>query len=128
MVEIATPGGAVSVPDESIFRIQGPRPQFPHTQVFWSGGAGAIETEEAPDHLAARLQLNHPLAVLTRPDGNPVWIKASAVTYVGPPLTNDRPDPPAFVRARMMVSGRLQLVQEDPSTVREILATGAGVA
>lgn len=114
-------GGEIYISDESIFRIIAPSSEFPYTRVNGPGGTGTIETAEPPEELVDRLKLKVPLAELTRPDGGPVWIKASQVTYIGPPLTNDTKDQPGIVRARIMVSGRLQLVRETPEQVHAVL-------
>ena len=62
--------------------------------------------------------------MLTRPDGQPVWIKGSAAKMVRPPLSSEIAFPPNVTRAVVIVAGRPQAVQQDVAMASAILIAG----
>lgn len=134
MVAITMPNGQVAnIRDESIsaaHKAYDPHPRpTPNveTAVFGPTNAALIAAEP-PESLIGRLVLQVPLAILTRPDGTPVWIKGPAVTLVREPLRNEIPPAPFIVRATVIAASRRYTVQQDPLSALQILrAVGAGV-
>ncbi|XYD11929.1 hypothetical protein R1A27_32740 (plasmid) [Methylobacterium sp. NMS12] len=123
MVMINTVAGNATIADESIARIIGPSPINSYTYVYGIAPS-SVETLEDPAHLVSRLQLKIPLCLLTRPDGQPVWIKGAAVTMVRPPLNSELAYPPNVTRAVVIVAMRPQAVQQDVASAHAILAAG----
>ena len=60
------------------------------------------------------------MAKLTRPDASPVWIKASAVSEIRPPLATERQAGGA-VKAVVVIGDLHQAVREDVQTAMSIL-------
>jgi hypothetical protein len=130
MVDIVTlTGMTVTVPDSAINIVSGPYPGDVGVKSYIrSLGLGAIESSEDASHFVDRLQAT--LARLTRPNGTPVWVKASAITMLRFPLDTEIPSPPNVVRSVIMVGrtpvgGFHQALQEDIATLRRILAQPA---
>jgi hypothetical protein len=126
MVDIVTSTGmTVTVPDSAINVVSGPYPGDAGVKSYIRGGfgLGAIESSEDASHFVDRLQAT--LARLTRPNGTPVWVKASAITMLRFPLDTEIPSPPNVVRSVIMVGGFHQALQEDIATLRLILAQTA---
>ena len=125
MVDIVTlTGMTVTVPDSAINVVSGPYPGEDGVKSYVRGGfgPGAIETNEDASHFVDRLQST--LARLTRPNGTPVWVKASAITILRFPFDTEM-SPPNVVRSVIIVGGFHQTLQEDIATVRQILAQTA---
>jgi hypothetical protein len=126
MVDLVTlMGMTITVPDSAINVVSGPYPGEANVKSYVRGGfgPGAIETNEDASHFVARLQTT--LARLTRPNGTPVWVKASAITIMRFPFDTEISSPPNVVRSVIMVGGFHQALQENIATVRRILAQTA---
>jgi hypothetical protein len=126
MVEIvAATGTTVTVPDEAINVVSGPYHSDSGTKSYVRGnfGPGALESKENASHLVGRLQVT--LAMLTRPNGTPVWVKTRAIAILRYPLDTEIRDPPNLVRSVIIVGGFLQALQEDVATVRQIMSKSA---
>jgi hypothetical protein len=126
MVDIvAAAGTTVTVPDEAINVVSGPYPSDSGTKSYVRGnfGAGALESKEDASHLVGRLQVT--LAMLTRPNGAPVWVKTRAIAMLRYPLDTEIQGPPNLVRSVIVVGGFLQALQEDMATVRQIMSQSA---
>ena len=124
MVDLVTlMGMTVTVPDSAINVVSGPYPGEEGVKSYIRGGfgPGAIETNEDASHFVDRLQST--LARLTRPNGTPVWVKASAITILRFPFDTEMSPP--NVRSVIIVGGFHQALQEDIATVRQILAQTA---
>jgi len=124
MVDLVTlMGMTVTVPDSAINVVSGPYPGEEGVKSYVRGGfgPGAIETNEDASHFVDRLQST--LARLTRPNGTPVWVKASAITILRFPFDTEMSPP--NVRSVIIVGGFHQALQEDIATVRQILAQTA---
>jgi hypothetical protein len=129
MVDIVTSTGmTVTVPDNAINVVSGPYPGDVGVKSYIRGGfgLGAIESSEDASHFVEGLQAT--LVRLTRPNGTPVWVKASAITMLRFPLDTEIPSPPNVVRSVIMVGGFHQALQEDIATLRRILAQTAQTA
>ena len=123
MVDLVTlMGMTVTVPDSAINVVSGPYPGEAGVKSYVRGGfgPGAIESNEDASHFVDRLQST--LARLTRPNGTPVWVKASAITILRFPFDTEILSPPNVVRSVIIVGGFHQALQEDIATVRRILA------
>jgi hypothetical protein len=129
MVAITTLfGQEVDVAENGIAMVAGPYPHDvgPHTYVY-GPTAGALITAEAPQLLISRLQHKAEFAVLTRPNGTPVWIHAPAVSLVREPVWTELPDPgQGIVKAVVMVGKFHQSVQEDVQLAIKILNVHGG--
>jgi len=126
MVDIvAATGTTVTVPDEAINVVSGPYHSDSGTKSYVRGnfGPGALESKENASHLVGRLQVT--LAMLTRPNGTPVWVKTRAIAILRYPLDTEIQDPPNLVRSVIIVGGFLQALQEDVATVRQIMSKSA---
>jgi hypothetical protein len=126
MVDLVTlMGMTITVPDSAINVVSGPYPGEANVKSYVRGGfgPGAIETNEDASHFVDRLQTT--LARLTRPNGTPVWVKASAITIMRFPFDTEISSPPNVVRSVIMVGGFHQALQENIATVRRILAQTA---
>jgi hypothetical protein len=131
MVDIVTSTGmTVTVSDSAINVVSGPYPGDAGVKSYIRGcfglgafGLGAIESSEDASHFVDRLQAT--LARLTRPNGTPIWVKASAITMLRFPLDTEIPGPPNVVRSVIIVGGFHQALQEDIAAVRRILAQTA---
>jgi hypothetical protein len=98
MVDIvAAAGTTVTVPDEAINVVSGPYPSDSGTKSYVRGnfGPGALESKEDASHLVGRLQVT--LAMLTRPNGAPVWVKTRAIAMLRYPLDTEIQGPPNLV-------------------------------
>ena len=129
MVNIRTTNGTDTViRDESIAVVTGPYPYDERvcTYIRGSFGPGAVQTDGRPQDIVARLQLGKPLVQLTRPTGDPVWIKASAVNMIRYPLDTELYDPDSGLLARcvVFVGSFHQAVREDVQTARQKLIGG----
>jgi len=126
MVDLVTlMGMTITVPDSAINVVSGPYPGEANVKSYVRGGfgPGAIETNEDASHFVDRLQTT--LARLTRPNGTPVWVQASAITIMRFPFDTEISSPPNVVRSVIMVGGFHQALQENIATVRRILAQTA---
>jgi len=126
MVDIVAAAGiTVTVPDEAINVVSGPYPSDSRTKSYVRGnfGPGTLESKEDASHLVGRLRVM--LAMLTRPNGTPVWVKTGAIAILRYPLDTEIQGPPNLVRSVIVVGGFLQAIQEDLATVRQIMSKGA---
>ena len=126
MVDIVTlTGMTVTVPDSAINVVSGPYPGEADVKSYVRGGfgPGAIESNEDASHFVDRIQAT--LTRLRRPNGTPVWVKASAITILRFPFDTEILSPPNVVRSVIMVGGFHQALREDIATVRRILAQTA---
>jgi hypothetical protein len=134
MVDVTTTSGVrATIRDEAIAVITGPYPDDDGmcTYIRGSFGPGAFQAQGDPASLVARLVLAKPLTQLTRPTGDPVWVKASAVNMVRYPMDTELPDPgsPYIVRSVIMIGNWHQAIQEDVQTARQLLiANGLDIA
>jgi hypothetical protein len=122
MVEITNVAGdQASIRDDAITVITGGSPEdpTPFTIVHGSFGPGVLQTREPAAALAARLA--SPLVQLTRPNNAPVWVKASAVTTLRPPLDTEVTVPPRLARSIIMIGGFHQALREDVATATRLL-------
>jgi hypothetical protein len=130
---ITTTGVKATIRDEAIAVVTGPYP-YDHgmcTYIRGSFGPGAFQAQGNPSSLVGRLVLAKPLTQLTRPTGDPVWVKASAVNMVRYPMDTELPDPGStfIVRAVIMIGSFHQAIQEDVPTARnKLLADGLDIA
>ena len=123
MVDIvAATGTTVTVADDAIYVVNGPYPSDPGAKSYVRGnfGPGALESNEDASHLVRRLQVT--LAMLTRPNGTPVWVNTRAITILRYPLDTEIQSPPNLVRSLVVVGGFLQALREDIATVRRIIS------
>ena len=81
---------------------------------------GVLVTAENAAALVARLGVDPPLVKLTRPDASPVWVKASAVSEIRPPLATERQAGGA-VRAVVVIGDLHQAVREEVQIAMSIL-------
>ena len=97
----------------------------PGTKSYVRGnfGPGALKSKEDASHLVRKLQVT--LAMLTRPNGTPVWVKTRAIVILRYPLDTEIQGPPNLVRSVIVVGGFLQALQEDIVTVRQIMSKSA---
>jgi hypothetical protein len=126
MVDIvAATGTTVTVPDDAINIVSGPYPSDSGTKSYIRGnfGPGALESNEDASHLVGRLQVT--LAMLTRPNEAPVWVKTGAITILRYPLDTEIQSPPNLVRSVVVVGGFLQALREDIAAVRQIISNSA---
>ena len=126
MVDIvAATGTTITVPDEAINVVSGPYHSDSGTKSYVRGnfGPGALESKEDASHLVGRLQVT--LAMLTRPNGTPVWVKTRAIAILRYPLDTEIQGPTNLVRSVIVVGGFLQALQEDIATVRQIMSKSA---
>jgi hypothetical protein len=87
----------------------------------------AVVTAEDGAALAARLGVNPPLAKLTRPDLQPIWVRGAAVTALRAPLAREKQSP-GVVNAVVILGALHQAVHEDIATAAQMLnAHGANV-
>jgi len=83
----ALDGTVLHIADDSVTMVVGPYPGDTPNRSYVSGpGPAPIATNEAAAALVGRLHPKQALAVLTRPNNTPVWIKGSAVTLLRPPI------------------------------------------
>lgn len=126
MVDVTnTDGLNATIRDDAIEVVSGP---YPYDDIMCSYirgpfGPGAFCARGKPDDLVDRIQAAKPLARLTRPLGDHVWMKASAVNMVRYPLDTELPDPDSriVVRSIIMIGSFHQAVQEDVPTARQLL-------
>jgi hypothetical protein len=122
MVAITTlSGDVVELGDDMVEIVAGAYPGDvgPHTYVYGATRVALI-TAEAPQLLLGRLKKKEQFAVLTRPNGTPVWIRGPAVTALRAPLWTEIPYP-GMVNAVVLVSQFHQPVREDIPTAGQIL-------
>jgi hypothetical protein len=117
----ALDGTEVAVDENAVTLVAGPYPHDlgPHTYVH-GVDRGVLVTAEDAAALAARLGVAPPLAKLTRPDASPVWVKASAVSEVRPPLATEQQGRGA-VKAVVVIGDLHQAVREDIQIAMRIL-------
>ena len=103
----------VVVDENAVTLVVGPYPHDlgPHTYVHGIN-RGVLVTAEDAAALVARLGTDPPLAKLTRPDASPVWVKASAVSAIRPPLATEQQAGGA-VKAVIVIGDLHQAVRED---------------
>jgi hypothetical protein len=124
MATITTVDGlAVDVAPDDVTRVSGPRPNDsgPRTYVY-GATPQVLMTAEPPDALLARLGIAAAFAVLTRPNGTPVWVKGAAVSRVKGP----EPTSPAGTGATVVVGGDRQYVQETPQAAKALINQHGG--
>jgi hypothetical protein len=122
MVDITNVAGDQTIiRDDAITVITGGSPDdpTPFTVIHGSFGPGVLQTKEPAAALVARLA--SPLVQLTRPNNSPVWVKASAVTTIRPPLDTEMAVPPRLARSVIMVGGFHQALREDVATASRML-------
>ena len=117
----ALDGTEVAVDENSVTLVVGPYPHDlgPHTYVH-GVERGVLVTAENAAALVARLGVAPPLAKLTRPNASPVWVKASAVSEIRPPLATEQQGRGA-VKAVVVIGDLHQAVREDVQTAMSIL-------
>jgi hypothetical protein len=129
MVDITNiTGDHLTIRDEAITVITGGSADdpTPFTQIRGAFGPGIVQTKEPGAALVARLA--SPLVKLTRPNDTPVWVKASAVASVRPPLSTELLDPPRRVRSVIMMGGFHQSLREDVATASRLLGIAGAPA
>jgi hypothetical protein len=109
--------------DDAIAAVAGPHP---HDTVILSyvfiSGRQPIGTLEPVQSLIDRLKItNHNFAMLTRPNGTPVWIRAIAMTEIRDPVASELPDPPNITRSIVRYAGFHQAIQESIQTAKSII-------
>ena len=121
----ALDGTEVDVNEEAVTVVAGPYPHDlgPHTYVH-GVERGVLVTAENAAALVARLGVDPPLVKLTRPDASPVWIKASAVSEIRPPLATEQQAAGA-VKAVVVIGDLHQAVREDVQSATSILSPPA---
>jgi hypothetical protein len=129
MVNVKTTNGVdVAIRDEAIAVVTGPYPydDGDFTYLRGSFGPGAVQINGLPEAIVARLKLGKPLVQLTRPTGDPVWIKASAVNLIRYPLDTELYAEGSGLLARcvVFVGSFHQAIQEDVQTARQMLIDG----
>ena len=124
----ALDGTEVVVDGNAVTLVVGPYPHDlgPHTYVHGID-RGVLVTAEDAAALVARLGTDPPLAKLTRPDASPVWVKASAVSAIRPPLATEQQAGGA-VKAVVVIGDLHQAVREDVRTAMSILDPPAAKA
>jgi hypothetical protein len=117
----ALDGTEVVVNQDAVTLVAGPYPHDlgPHTYVH-GVDRGVLVTAEDAAALIARLGVDPPLVKLTRPDASPVWVKASAVSAIRPPLATEQQAAGA-VKAVIVIGDLHQAVREDMQTAMSIL-------
>jgi hypothetical protein len=129
MVNVRTTTGVnVMIPDEAVAVVTGPYPydESDCTYIRGSFGPGAVQTGGRPESFVASLELGRPLVQLTRPTGDPVWIKASAVNMIRYPLDTELFDERSglLTRCVVFVGSFHQAIREDVQTARQMLISG----
>jgi hypothetical protein len=119
-------GQDIDINDNAIVLIAGPFPNDvgPGTYIY-GVTQGALITGVPADALVARLGINPPLAMLTRPDSSPVWIKGSAVTSIRASIATEQQGP-GEVNAVLQVGSLHQAIHEDVATARSIIDAQGG--
>jgi hypothetical protein len=117
----ALDGTELAVNENAVTLVAGPYPHDlgPHTYVH-GVDRGVLVTAENAAGLVARLGVDPPLVKLTRPNASPVWVKASTVSEIRPPLATERQAGGA-VRAVVVIGDLHQAVREDVQTATSIL-------
>ena len=118
-------GTEIEVNENAVTLVAGPYPHDvgPHTYVH-GVDRGVLVTAEDAVVLVARLNVDPPLAKLTRPNSTPVWIKGSAVTAIRSPLATEQ-QAGGLVRAVIVAGDLHQAVCEDVQTAASLLNTSA---
>jgi hypothetical protein len=82
---------------------------------------GPQEVDESADHLLDRLNLKPYFVALTLPDGAPLWLKISSISFFRAvePWDHTRPDAKSAVSA----GNRPIFVKESPATIRDAINT-----
>src|SRR5947209_4959546 len=117
----ALDGTEVAVNENAVTLVAGPYPHDlgPHTYVH-GVDRGVLVTAEDAAALIARLGIDSALVKLTRPDASPVWMKASAVSEIRPPLATEQQAGVA-VKAVVVLGDLHQAVREDMEAVMRFL-------
>jgi hypothetical protein len=117
----AVNGTEIEVNENAVTLVAGPYPHDvgPHTYVH-GVDRGVLVTAEDAAALIARLNVDPPLAKLTRPNSTPVWIKGSAVSEIRTPLPTERQSG-GVVKAVLMIGDLHQAVREDIAAAERIL-------
>jgi hypothetical protein len=117
----ALDGTEIVVNENAVTVVAGPYPHDlgPHTYVH-GVERGVLVTAEDAAGLVARLGIDPPLVKLTRPDASPVWVKASAVSAIRPPLGTEQQAAGA-VKAVVVIGDLHQAVREDVQTAMSTL-------
>jgi hypothetical protein len=122
----ALDGTVMHINDNSVIIVSGPLPGDPPDISYVTGPAPAvIETGEDAATLVASLHPTVPLALFTRPNGTPVWIKGGAVSLVRVPIVGETP-PGETVGAVIFIGAHQQAVEEDVATARAIINNHGG--
>jgi len=118
-------GTEIEVNENAVTLVAGPYPHDvgPHTYVH-GVDRGVLVTAEDAVVLVARLNVDPPLAKLTRPNSTPVWIKGSAVSEIRLPLPTEQQSG-GGVKAVLMIGDLHQAVREDVATAERILTPPA---
>jgi hypothetical protein len=114
-------GTEVAIDENAVTLVCGPYPHDvgPHTYVH-GADRSVLVTAEPAVALVARLGVKASLARLTRPDGTPVWIKASAVNEMRPPLGTEQQGG-GVVKAVLVIGDLHQAVREEVAAASAIL-------
>jgi hypothetical protein len=117
----ALDGTEVVINQDAVTLVVGPYPHDvgPHTYVH-GVERGVLVTAEKAAALVIRLGVDPPLVKLTRPDASPVWVKASAVSVIRPPLATEQQAAGA-VKAVVVIGDLHQAVREDVQSATSIL-------
>jgi hypothetical protein len=117
----ALDGTEIVVNQDAVTLVAGPYPHDlgPHTYVH-GVERGVLVTAEDAAALVARLGIDPPLVKLTRPDASPVWVRASAVSEIRPPLATEHQAAGA-VKAVIVIGDLHQAVREDVQTAMSTL-------
>ena len=122
----ALDGTVLHIDDNSVTIVAGPYPGDPPNRSYVTGpGPAVIATNEAAAALVGRLHPKEVLAILTRPNNTPVWIKGGAVTLIRSPIAGDTP-PGETVGAVLYVGAHRQAVEEDVATARATINSHGG--
>jgi hypothetical protein len=118
---IATDGTKFSINDDDVTMVVGPYPHDPANRCYIHGiNKGPIPVDEDAKTLVATLHPKTSFAVLTRPDGSPVWINGGAVSSIVPAIPDDTA-PGEKAGAVLTVGGEHQAVQEDVATAKKLI-------
>jgi len=80
---------------------------------------GPLEVDEAANDLLERLNLKPYFLALTLPDGAPIWVKVSAVSFLRAtePWDHTRPE----AKSAVSTGGRPVFVKENVTTIRDAI-------
>jgi hypothetical protein len=84
---------------------------------------GIVKIDETVAAFLGRLGIAGKYAKLTRPDGSPVWINATAVSVLRAPLANEYPP---VVKSVLRAGSLTQAVTQGPSIVKAAIEASGG--